>query len=422
MKKENPLRLYLNYSFITSALYSLIFTVNLLYYILVAKLDPLQLVLVGTALEASVFVFEVPTGVVADSISRRLSVIIGIFLIGIAFLINGIWPVFWVIAAAQVLWGLGHTFTSGAQQAWISDEIGEENAGSAFIQSARWDQWGGITGTIASVFIATLSIRAPILAGGCLFILLGFYLILRMDEKGFTPEPLNGQTRFQQFTGTFKEGIKMIKLRPVLISILAVGFFFGFYSEGYDRLWQAHLLAKFQIPELQWISKSGFTKEMNIVIWYAGFKILMMFLTAIATRIVEKHLRSPEMKKLVRLLLTLSGLLILCLAGFALSGNLLISLVLVLSIGIIREVTYPVYNTWVNHRLNPQVRATVLSISSQVDAVGQIAGGPFVGVIAKQISVTAGLITSSSMLSPILVFLFGQRNSTEGSNDSSSNG
>ncbi|TLM98697.1 MFS transporter, partial [bacterium] len=93
--KENPLRLYLTYSFISSALYQMIFTVNLLYYILVAKLDPLQLVLVGTAVEASIFAFEIPTGVVADSYSRRLSVIIGIFLVGIAFIINGLFPVFW---------------------------------------------------------------------------------------------------------------------------------------------------------------------------------------------------------------------------------------------------------------------------------------------------------------------------------------
>lgn len=44
--------------------------------------------------------------------------------------------------AAQVLWALGYTFTSGASQAWISNEIGDENAGLAFIRGARWDQWG----------------------------------------------------------------------------------------------------------------------------------------------------------------------------------------------------------------------------------------------------------------------------------------
>jgi DHA3 family tetracycline resistance protein-like MFS transporter len=169
LKKHSPLAVYFTLSFTRSALYSLIFTVNLLYYIFIARLDPLQLVLVGTALEASIFVFEIPTGVVADSISRRMSIIIGIFLIGLAFLINGSWPVFWAIMLAQGIWALGYTFTSGATQAWISDEIGEENAGLAFIRAARWDQWGGIVGTITSVLIAKLSIRAPILVGGVFF-------------------------------------------------------------------------------------------------------------------------------------------------------------------------------------------------------------------------------------------------------------
>ena len=207
MQKHPPLQVYFTTSFITSVLYSLIFTVNLLYYIFVAKLNPLQLVLVGTALEASIFIFEVPTGVLADSVSRRLSVIIGIFLIGAAFLVNGIWPVFWVIMAAQVLWGLGYTFTSGASQAWISDEIGEENAGSAYIRAARWDQWGGIVGTILSVFLALVSIRVPILIGGALFLILGIYLVLYMPEDGYSPQPLDTRTRWQQFFGTFRQGV-----------------------------------------------------------------------------------------------------------------------------------------------------------------------------------------------------------------------
>jgi DHA3 family tetracycline resistance protein-like MFS transporter len=411
--KSNPLRLYLTYSFVTSALYSLIFTVNLLYYILIAKLDPLQLVLVGTALEASVFLFEVPTGVLADSYSRRLSVIIGVFLIGVAFLINGIWPIFWVIVLAQVVWGLGHTFTSGAQQAWISDEIGEENSGSAFIQSARWDQWGGVTGIILSVGISFFSLRAPILVGGFLFLVLGVYLALCMPETGFHPAPRNSQTRIQQLAATLKGGLSMVKQRPALVGILAVGFFFGFYSEGYDRLWQAHLLERFDLPVIPWVENLKMGGELTIVLWYAALKIVMMLLTVAATHLVERQLYRPKMDALIRGLFVLSGLLTVCLAGFAIAENLFLAVILVALIGVIREVTYPVYNTWVNHRLDPQVRATVLSMSSQVDAVGQIAGGPVVGFIAKGVSITAGLLTSSALLTPILVLLFGQRKSTE---------
>ena len=64
---------------------SLIFTVNLIYQATVVGLDPLQLVLVGTTLEATAFLFEVPTGVVADVYSRRAAVVIGYVLIGVGF-------------------------------------------------------------------------------------------------------------------------------------------------------------------------------------------------------------------------------------------------------------------------------------------------------------------------------------------------
>ena len=52
-------------------------------------LSPLQLVLMGTAMEAAVFLFEVPTGVVADTYSRRLSLVIGYLGMGLAWLAVG---------------------------------------------------------------------------------------------------------------------------------------------------------------------------------------------------------------------------------------------------------------------------------------------------------------------------------------------
>ena len=101
------------------------------------KLDPLQLVLIGTVLELSVFLFEIPTGVVSDLKSRKLSIIIGYILIGIGFLIEGLFPYFITVLVAQIAWGIGYTFTSGSQQAWIADEIGEERASLAFIKGAK---------------------------------------------------------------------------------------------------------------------------------------------------------------------------------------------------------------------------------------------------------------------------------------------
>jgi MFS transporter, DHA3 family, tetracycline resistance protein len=414
LKKHPPLVVYFALSFTSSALYSLIFTVNLLYYIFIARLDPLQLVLVGTALEATIFIFEIPTGVVADSVSRRLSVVIGVFIIGIAFLVNGIWPVFWVIMVAQVLWALGYTFTSGATQAWISDEIGEENAGLAFIRAARWDQWGGIVGTIASVFIAILSLKAPILIGGGLFIVLGFYLAFFMTENGYQSAAIEKGKYWTEFARTFKNGIGAVKVRTALIGILAAGFFFGFYSEGYDRLWQAHILERFVIPSAGWFAPVYSTVEMSAVFWNALFKIVLMGFSVIATKGIEKHLDRTNIPTLVRIMLLLSSVLFLCLLGFAITENLVFSIIFVLIIGVSREMIYPVYTTWVNHRIPSSVRATVLSLSSQVDAVGQTIGGPIVGLVAKGVSIMAGLLTSVAMLLPVLPILWRQRkNSSE---------
>lgn len=403
--KANPLRVYLAYSFITSALYQMIFTVNLLYYILVARLDPLQLVLVGTFLETSVFLFEIPTGVVADTISRRKSVLIGVFLIGISFLINGIWPIFWVISAAQVLWGLGHTFTSGALQAWISDEVGEENSASAFLNGGKMEQWGGMLGVVASIAVALISLRAPILLGGALFLVLGAFLVICMPETGFKPAPAEERTSWKQFGQTFKNGMQMVNRRPVLLSILGIGFFFGLFSEGYDRLWQAHILKKFSLPALPFQVPLASSEEFTLVFWFGCLKILLAILSVLALSLLSEKWKKPEMQGLITGLSISSMILVVSLIGFALAGNLTLMLALVVVIGVIREVINPLYTAWVNHRLDSSVRATVLSLSSQVDAIGQIAGGPVVGVIAKQFSMSLGIITSGILLAPVLVML-----------------
>ncbi len=125
-----------------------------------------QLVLVGTTLELTVLLFEVPTGIVADAYSRRTSIIIGYFLMGLAFLVEGSFPVFSMILLTQLLWGIGYTFTSGATQAWLSDEIGEENANRAFLRGNQYDLAGALIGMLLAIPLGNLAVNVPILAGG----------------------------------------------------------------------------------------------------------------------------------------------------------------------------------------------------------------------------------------------------------------
>jgi DHA3 family tetracycline resistance protein-like MFS transporter len=91
-------------------------------------MDPLQLVLTGTTLEVTVLIFEIPTGVLADVYSRRLSTILGVALIGGSLIIEGSFPLFAIVLLSQVIWGIGWTLISGAHDAWIADEIGADAA------------------------------------------------------------------------------------------------------------------------------------------------------------------------------------------------------------------------------------------------------------------------------------------------------
>ena len=97
MKKLSPIAIYLVLALVTGFSDRLVFTTSAIYRVTEVGLNPLQLVLVGTTLEATAFFFEIPTGVVADTYSRRLSVIIGMFLIGLGFTVEGLVPLFSVV-------------------------------------------------------------------------------------------------------------------------------------------------------------------------------------------------------------------------------------------------------------------------------------------------------------------------------------
>ena len=274
----SPFAVYLTLSFCSSFLFSTIFTVNMLYQVTVVELTPLQLVLVGTILESSVFVFEVPTGVLADVKSRRLSVLIGYVVMGLGFLVEGSFAVFGAVALAQVLWGLGYTFTSGATEAWIADEVGEARAGDAFLRGSQAGTLGGLVAIPFSVAVGTLSVRLPILIGGGLLIGLALFLALTMTEEGFSPTPPEERTTWGLMLKTVGDARQLTRRQPVLLVLLAIGFFYGLYSEGVDRLWTPHLLDNFNAP---------FAVEP--VIWFGALQAVAALLSLAATEFARRR-------------------------------------------------------------------------------------------------------------------------------------
>lgn len=394
--KVDATKVYLFIEFSTSMCFSMMFVVTSLYEATIAGLTPVQLILVGTTLEISAFFFEVPTGVVADVHSRRLSIIIGYVLMGIGFLVEGFFPFFVTILLAQVIWGLGYTFTSGATQAWITDEIGEDDANKLFLRARQVGLFASLIGMGLAALVGANDVALPLRAGSAGMMLIGVALMVIMPETGFHPTPREDRNTWQHMWHTFQQGVDVVRMKPRLMSVIGVGLFYGIYSEGFDRLWVKHLLDTFELPVV--LGK-------NQVIFFAVLRIVATVLTILAIRFVEKRVDTGNSLAIGRAMLIVTGLISVSLVGFALSPLLLLSLGLYLSIDVLRDVAGPLQMAWVNQKLDSKVRATVHSMFGQVDAVGQMIGGPIVAVIAAVGSAVTSLVTSGLLLTPAIFFI-----------------
>lgn len=394
MTKLNARTVYLALTASSATFSSMVFTVLALYYVQVVGMNPLQLVLVGTTLEATYFLLEVPTGVVADTYSRRLSVIVGLVLIGVCYVLQGLLPLFLAILGAEVVRGIGETFLSGALEAWIADEVGDEAAGREFLRGAQVRPIGALVGTFAGIGLATIQLSLPVLLGGALLIGLGLFLALAMPEEGFHPTPRADQSSWQAMLGTFREGAGTVRRSPVILTILAIGVVFGAFSEGFDRLWEAHFLTSFQLPALASLSP---------IVWFAVVRAGAMLLSLGAIQIARRWVDPGSRHAVARALLAVSGALSASVVAFGLAGSFALAVGAYWLSATLRSVHDPIYTAWLSQNANPRVRATVLSMSGQADSLGQIAMGPAVGALATLTSLRLALATAGVLLSPSLL-------------------
>jgi DHA3 family tetracycline resistance protein-like MFS transporter len=127
-----------------------------------------------------------------------------------------------------------------------------------------------------------------------------------------------------------------------------------------------------------------------------------MILAILATHFVEKRVDTASSLTIGRATLGITFGISAGLISFALSPIFALTIAAYWVISVLRNVVGPLYNAWVNQKLDSSTRATVLSMSSQVDAIGQVGGGPLVAMVAGIYSITAAIITSGLLLLPAL--------------------
>ena len=366
-------------------------------------LSPLELVLMGTVMEAAVFLFEIPTGVVADTYSRRLSLIIGYLGMGTAWLAVALVSAPWAVIALWGAWGVAYTFTSGAYQAWVADEVGADNLRALFLRGRRIGYAGSVGGLVLQVAVGVWSLQAGVIVGGAATVLCGVLCIAVMPETGF--RRVAQTSALADLRSTASRGIRFAWAAPVLLLLVAVELFMGMSSEAFDRLKEAHFLRNVGLPA------SG---NLDAVVWFGILWLAGMVIGFFMLRPLIHAVEQKGREVVSRFLFSFAILELVAMLGFALSRSPWSALVAVLAVFFARDLQGPLYATWINEQItDSSVRATVLSISGQANAIGQAGGGPVLGAIGNIWGIRAALVAGAAAIAPALA-LYGRAIRHEG--------
>ncbi|MBA3717925.1 MAG: MFS transporter [Actinobacteria bacterium] len=366
-----------------------------IYLVRELHLSPLELVLMGTAMEGAVFLFEIPTGVVADTYSRRLSLIIGFVGMGVTWMLVGVFSTPWVIILLWAVWGLAYTFTSGAYQAWITDEVGADKVGRVFLRGARVGYIGAFAGLVALVALGTESLRAAVVAGGAVTLLCGLACIVFMPETGFRRRPRAERAHaLAELAQTARSGARYARAQRVVMLLIAVQLFMGMSAEAFDRLKEAHFLRDIGLPSVGHLSP---------VVWFGIFALVAMVFGFVAVGRLMKRLERAGRGGVARWLFVFTAAEMAAVLVFALTGSTWVAVATLLAILLARGLANPLYDTWLNEQItDSSVRATVISISGQANAIGQAGGGPVLGAIGNVWGLGAALSAGGLLIAPAL--------------------
>ena len=380
----SPRAVYLAMAAVLSFGSGLIAPAYVVLYVRTAGLGPLQLVLVGTVLEASYLVFNVPTGALADAYGRRRAIVIGVAAFSAGWLFQAVVPIFGFILLAEVVRGLGAAFMNGAAEAWIAGEVGDTALPGLFARASQVERLAYLPGLGGSVVLATLGVAAPVIAGAVVTGLLAIGLACLLREPSFTRP--TGPRSWRGMTAITRESGRLVRGSPFLLVLFGATALTGASSEGFDRLSEPWLLTL--IPA-----------AVAPVAALAAIDVLKTFV-GIGMGEVARRAARVALPVLGPLLALAEVLQIIATFVFALASGFPLAVVALLSGSAIGSITGPLYRAWLTSSIEPRVRATVLSMHSFANAGGQIAGGPAIGAVGSIYSIPTALITGSVFLIP----------------------
>ncbi len=400
-RQISPYRLYLILECGMSFLLGISYATITVYWVTSGRLNPLQLLLLGTVLELSYFLLQLPTGVLADLVSRRLCILAGLFIVGLALLIEGRSPAFGNLLGAQVVLGLGAALNNGAQEAWIADELaattGDKQMTGTYLRATQLGLLATIAGSLLSGVIALAGLNKPLLVGGALICLLAAAVAVVMPENNFRrPEAEAGLGKVVRQAGAMlSDQVRSTRLAivavPGLVLLFGMTFFAGMWSESFDRLWGAFLLRDIRFPRIA---------GLHPAMWFSLFACAAAVLGLGATELAKRRTERLGPDSVVGALLVLTVAIGAAVVGMATAHAFAVVVAAYLVVSVLRPVLDPLLSGWMVGRIQPSVRATALSAKDMFDSGGQILGGPVVGAIGTLASLRIALLAGAAALGP----------------------
>jgi MFS transporter, DHA3 family, tetracycline resistance protein len=427
-------RLYLAMECSTSFLLGIAYATIAVYWVTTGRLNPLQLVLLGTSLEFSYFLFQLPTGVLADIVSRRLCVLAGLFILGIGLVVEGLSAAFANLAFAQVVLGLGYALNNGALEAWIADELalppeagaaeavaaeavaaeavaaqpaapaaGQHPIGSVYMRATQLGLVGTVAGSLLSGVIALSGLNLPLLLGGSLICVLALVTTLVMPERNFTAAVGSARAAgaagllalarqsLAGLRGQVRTTHRAIVAVPGLVLLFAMTLFAGLWSESFDRLWGALLIRDIGFPKLAGLRPA---------LWFSLLAAVVAVLALGSTELARRRAERLGGEAVAAALLVLTVAIGIGVVAMATAHEFVVAIAAYLGVSVLRPVFDPLIDGWMVARIEPSVRATALSARDMFDSAGQIAGGPVIGVIGALTSIRIGLLAGAAALAP----------------------
>ncbi len=366
---------------------SLIWGVNTL-FLLDAGLTIFQAFVANAAFTAGQVIFEIPTGVVADTRGRRLSFLLS----AITLLIGTLWYIYlaatggafvWWLAAS-VLLGLGFTFYSGAVEAWFVDALeavqGKKELDPYFARGGQVFGASMLVGTIGGGLLGQIDLALPFAVRSVLLWVLfvaGFYL---MKDLGFKKRRFRFSRVPQEMaaitSSSWKYGWKNRHVRLLMMmTFLQSGFMiWGWYA------WQPYFLQLLD-RELIWVAG----------VIAAGLTLSMMVGNQIV-HVLQGKVSRPA------LLVAGSAVLAACMVGVGIADSFALAVALFLLGAIAMGVTGPSKQSALHAHIPSRQRATIISFDGLLGSAGGVVSQPTLARVAQDQGYGMGYIIGGSAL------------------------